>query len=116
MQIRYLSDESDLWTEYIRKHPQATFYHGIGWKEVIESSFGHRTYYLMAMNEGAVSGVLPLVHLKSLLFGSIFCSMPFLNFGGICADDAEAERALLGCGPRTASKKQGRLFGVEASA
>jgi FemAB-related protein (PEP-CTERM system-associated) len=107
MQIRYFSDESDLWTEYVRKHPQATFYHEIGWKDVLERSFGHRTYYLMAMNEGAISGVLPLVHLKSLLFGSIFCSMPFLNFGGICADDAEAERALLDAARELLQKNRG---------
>ena len=79
MQIRMFSDEFDLWTEYIRKHPQATFYHEIGWKEVIERSFGHKTFYLMAMRQDNIAGVLPLVHLKSFLFGSIFCSMPFLT-------------------------------------
>jgi FemAB-related protein (PEP-CTERM system-associated) len=95
MQIRMFSDEFDLWTEYVRKHPQATFYHEIGWKEIIERSFGHKTYYLMAMRQDSIAGILPLVHLKSHLFGSIYCSMPFLNFGGICADDSESERDLL---------------------
>ena len=112
MQIRMFSDEFDLWTEYIRKHPQATFYHEIGWKEVIERSFGHKTYYLMAMRQDNIAGILPLVHLKSHLFGSILCSMPFLNFGGICADDSEAENELLDSGSRTAQKKPGRLSGA----
>jgi len=106
MQIRMFSDEFGLWTEYIRKHPQATFYHEIGWKEVIERSFGHKTYYLMAMRQDSIAGVLPLVHLKSFLFGSIFCSMPFLNFGGICADDSEAERELLDSARELLQKSQ----------
>jgi len=49
----------------------------------------------MAIDNKEVTGILPIVHLKSLIFGSIFCSMPFLNFGGICADDEASERALL---------------------
>lgn len=106
MQIRMFSDEFDLWTEYIRKYPQATFYHEIGWKEVIERSFGHKTFYLMAMRQGNIAGVLPLVHLKSFLFGSIFCSMPFLNFGGICADDSETERELLDSARELLKKNQ----------
>ena len=83
------------WEEYVQKHPDSTFYHRHEWKQVIEKSFGHKTYYLMAVDNGEVVGILPMVHLKSLLFGSIFCSMPFLNFGGICANNDAAEDALL---------------------
>jgi FemAB-related protein (PEP-CTERM system-associated) len=83
------------WEEYVANHPDATFYHRHEWKQVIEKSFGHKTYYLMAVDNDEVNGILPMVHLKSLLFGSIFCSMPFLNFGGICANNDAAESALL---------------------
>ncbi len=48
----------------------------------------------MAIDNDKVAGILPLVHLKSMIFGSIFCSMPYLNFGGICADSETAEKAL----------------------
>lgn len=83
------------WEEYIENHPDSTFYHQHEWKEVIGRSFGHKSYYLMAIEHDQTVGVFPIIHLKSLLFGSIFCSMPFLNFGGICADDADVENALL---------------------
>lgn len=76
-------------------HSDATFYHRIGWKRIIEKSFGHSTYYLMASEGPIIVGVLPIVHLKSMLFGSIMCSMPFLNFGGICANNSEAKSTLL---------------------
>ena len=56
------------WAEYVEKHPNSTFYHRHEWKEVIEKSFGHKTYYLMAFDNNEVIGILPMVHLKSLLF------------------------------------------------
>jgi FemAB-related protein (PEP-CTERM system-associated) len=91
----YTDADRDNWESFVENHPNATFYHRIGWKEVMEKSFGHKTYYLLAEREGQIAGILPIVHVKSLLFGSIMCSMPFLNFGGICADDEEAEKTLL---------------------
>ncbi|MBM4340819.1 MAG: FemAB family PEP-CTERM system-associated protein [Deltaproteobacteria bacterium] len=128
------------WEKYVNENPCATFYHRIEWKEIIEKSFGHKTYYLIALQPSKstnsstaapqhetfnsqlvtcnsepvtrnpqlvtedsctlrdserVVGILPLVHIKSLIFGSIFCSMPFLNLGGVCADNSEAEGLLL---------------------
>jgi len=96
MKIKHI-DRSDFprWEQYVAKHAGSTFYHKIEWKEVIEKSFGHKTYYLLAMEGDNAVGILPLVHLNSFLFGSILCSMPFLNFGGICSENEEAERALL---------------------
>lgn len=51
----------------------------------MEQEFGHKTYYLTATHEQKVVGILPLVELKSFTFGHIVCSLPFLNYGGICA-------------------------------
>lgn len=96
MNVRLYTDaDFNSWENFVNTHPDATFYHRIGWKEVMEKSFGHKTYYLMAFRNNDVSGILPIVHVKSILFGSILCSMPFLNLGGICASDGETERALL---------------------
>ena len=96
MEIIHLDNSNrHMWQKYVENHPDSTFYHRHEWKEVMEKSFGHKTYYLMAVDKNTVRGILPIVHLKSLFFGSIFCSMPFLNFGGICADNKAAEGALL---------------------
>jgi len=95
------------WEQYVRTNPRATFYHRIEWKAIIEKSFGHRTYYLMATENGTPVGILPLVHIRSLLFGSILCSMPFLNFGGVCADDEEVESLLLGDAEKILREKGG---------
>jgi serine/alanine adding enzyme len=87
------------WNEYVALHSHGVFSHHLGWKNIIEKTYGHKTYYLMAVRakEGkrSVEGVLPLAHLKHPLFGNSLISMPFLDHGGILADDAEVERSLL---------------------
>jgi FemAB-related protein (PEP-CTERM system-associated) len=94
--VRQITDSDTVaWERYVSQSPDATFYHRTEWKRIIERSFGHRTYYLMATENGNPVGILPMVHIRSLVFGSIFCSMPFLNFGGVCADDPVVEEALL---------------------
>ncbi len=95
------------WNDYIVSHPHATFYHRLEWKDVIEKSFGHKTHYLIAIDEGDIVGILPIVHLKSLMFGSIFSSMPYLNFGGICANNVEAEESLLAYAEKIVKRDNG---------
>ena len=101
--------DSDIpeWQRYVGENPEATFYHRSEWKNIIEKSFGHKTYYLMALDNEKTVGILPLVHIKSLVFGSIFCSMPFLNFGGVCADNSEVEITLLREAERILKSKNG---------
>jgi FemAB-related protein (PEP-CTERM system-associated) len=55
---------------------------------VIGGVFGHDCPYLEARDpSGALRGVLPLVRVKSLLFGHYLVSMPFLNYGGPLGDE-----------------------------
>ena len=42
-----------------------------------------------------VVGILPLIHLKHILFGNSLISIPFFDIGGLLASDEEAEKALL---------------------
>ncbi len=83
------------WDRYVGDHPESVVYHRWGWKEVVEESFGHRTYYLSARQEGRIVGILPLVLMKSRLFGRFLVSMPFFNYGGLVSDRPEAEARLL---------------------
>ncbi len=48
----------------------------------------------MAQNKGTTCGVLPLVEMRSALFGRFLVSLPFVNYGGILADTPECEAAL----------------------
>jgi FemAB-related protein (PEP-CTERM system-associated) len=77
------------WDQFVWAHTSGTFFHLSGWKRVIERAFGHCTYYLIAERGPAVTGVLPLTHVKSLLFGSSLISNAFGVYGGPIAEDNE---------------------------
>lgn len=86
---------SSEWDDFVATMPDATCYHQSGWKGVIESSFGHQGHYLTAVDcTGKLSGILPLVHMKSRMFGSFLVSLPFVNYGGLLSCNESAEREL----------------------
>lgn len=78
------------WDNFVQSCPDATFFHRAGWKYVIESAFGHRCYFLYAQRAGAICGVLPLVHIKSRLFGNSLVSTGFTVGGGPAVSDSDA--------------------------
>lgn len=111
-QIKYAgSSDRESWDDYVCKHPQASLFHLFGWRNVIQRTYGHATYYLMViraetdaaagigeasrLSAPSIVGVLPVVHLKHRIFGNCLVSLPFLDGGGILADSREAEASLL---------------------
>ena len=82
------------WDAFVTQHPDGTFFHKSGWQRVIEQSFGHATRYLYVERDGIITGVLPLVHVKSWLFGSALISTAFCVYGGPLANDAGSAIAL----------------------
>ena len=74
--------------------PQATFFHRAGWQRLLEQVFGHRTHYLCAVADNRITGVLPLAHVKSVLFGNALTSLPFAVYGGVAAADEASAAAL----------------------
>ncbi len=80
-------DEQAAWNAYVDRHAQASLYHDYRWRKVIEDSFGHECFYFVAKDEqGNIRGVLPLMRLRSRLFGDFAISVPFFNYGGPLAD------------------------------
>lgn len=94
MTIKMLEAETEWWDDFVRRQPAARGPHLSGWKKVIEESFGHTCIYLMAVENGELHGVLPLVHVRSRWFGSFLISVPFLNYGGIVAENDVARDGL----------------------
>ena len=87
--------DASAWDAFLGEAPGASFYHLFAWKGINERSFGHRCFYLAAVDGERFVGVFPIVFIDSRLFGKILCSMPFVNFGGPCVLGPEAEIALL---------------------
>jgi FemAB-related protein (PEP-CTERM system-associated) len=82
------------WDEFVHACPNATFFHRIGWQQIIERVFRHRTHYLLAERAGRIVGVLPLAQVRSRLFGHALVSLPFAVYGGVASTDDEAVPAL----------------------
>lgn len=82
------------WDRFVESAPNATFFHRAGWKEVIQRSFGHSCYFLQAKRDGRTTGVLPLVHLRSRLFGNALISNAYGVYGGPVASDEASLGAL----------------------
>lgn len=97
MQIR-LADDADQssWDAFVLRHPQGLAYQLYAWKMAVEQAYGFRGLYLLAEEEGAVCGVLPLIHLKlPLLGGGRFVSLPYCDAGGVLANDPTIGNALV---------------------
>jgi len=82
--------------QFINNNDTSSSYLDYRWISVIEKSFGHKCYYLVCEEpDGLIAGTLPLVHMKSVMFGNFLVSMPYFNYGGVCADGEESRNLLL---------------------
>ena len=93
--IRLLdSGSARAWDAFVHSMPLGTFFHRAAWAKVIETAFRHRPYFVFAERDGSITGVLPLVQVKTLLFGHSLVSSPFCVYGGPLAADTESSAAL----------------------
>ena len=88
--------EERLWDAFVDTRSDASLYHRSPWRKLIHDLFGHETLYLYAVNAaGDWVGILPVVRLRSRLFGDYMVSMPYVNYGGALGLTAEIEAALM---------------------
>ncbi|MGH7657719.1 MAG: FemAB family XrtA/PEP-CTERM system-associated protein [Gemmatimonadales bacterium] len=81
------------WDAFASRQHGCTHFQRYAWKDLIERVHGHECLYLATLEDGQLRGVLPLIRVKSLIFGHYLVSMPFLNYGGPLGDK-DAVRAL----------------------
>lgn len=89
-----LSNQPGLWNEAIETFPEAGVGHLYDWRKVIKRAYGMESLHLAALDGSRVRGLLPLTFIKSRIFGRSLVSMPYLNDGGILANDHESELLL----------------------
>jgi FemAB-related protein (PEP-CTERM system-associated) len=87
--------EEKRWDRFVQEHPRASFFHLIGWKRIIEKTFGHKARYFYCERGGKITGIAPIFECSNWLIGRCFISIPLAAYGGIVADDPESEKALL---------------------
>ena len=90
-----LTGSEEEWDSFAAMQKGYTHFHRLRWRTVMERVFGHECVYLAARDKtGKLVGILPLVRVRSVVFGHYLVSMPFVNYGGPVGTDA-AIRALV---------------------
>ena len=88
-------DESD-WDDYVVNHKDSRVYHLYKWKELISKRMNHNSVYFIAKDSREnIVGVLPIIHMRSRLFGNFGVSLPYFNYGGALSDSDEIAESLL---------------------
>ena len=95
LRILPLDGRAGGWDEFVATRPEATFFHRASLPPLIAQVFRHRDRSVLALQDGVVVGVLPLVELRTRLFGHALISLPFCVYGGPLASDDAVGRALL---------------------
>ncbi len=98
MEIKHLNIFEDCadWDDYVLNHERGNIYQMSGWGRSVCQSMGHDFYYLYATKDDAICAVLPLIHIRSRLFGNALVSVAFSIGGGPLFDDEEALNLLDG--------------------
>ncbi|MFO0706486.1 MAG: FemAB family XrtA/PEP-CTERM system-associated protein [Nitrospira sp.] len=107
------TDQAD-WAQYVLRAPDATVGHDWAWRGVIRAAYGHEAVYLIARDAGCIRGILPLIEMRSPFGRASWASMPFMDYGGVCADDSrvaalliqEARRLSRACGASALELRQ----------
>ncbi|HYV98131.1 MAG TPA: FemAB family XrtA/PEP-CTERM system-associated protein [Gemmatimonadaceae bacterium] len=105
---RFAGSETE-WNAFARAQAGFTHFHLFRWRAVMERVFGHECIWLAAYDGATLAGVLPLVRVRSAIFGHYLVSMPFLNYGGPLGSPA-AVKALCDEAVRMAARDKVKLL------
>jgi FemAB-related protein (PEP-CTERM system-associated) len=83
------------WDRFADSHGYSGFYHRLAWGEVLHKALGHEPYFLAARRGDAITGLLPLVFVRSLLFGRFLVGLSYVNTGGVLSDCADSTKSLI---------------------
>jgi serine/alanine adding enzyme len=86
-------NDAESWNRFVEHHEHGSTFHRWEWRGVYTGVYGHESPYLMAYEGDSLVGVLPLVRVKSLVFGHYLVSLPFVSYGGPLGT-AAAQRSL----------------------
>lgn len=91
MKIVRVTNE-DRWEEFVEGNDGPVF-DSWGWGELCETC-GHRTYRFAVEEDGDLLACLPLVYMKSYLFGDQLVSMPYSAYGSVVSDKQATEEVI----------------------
>ena len=87
--------DAPAWDQFVSSRPNGTFFHQLGWKRVMEKTYGYKPYYFCAKRGDRITGIAPSFLISNWMMGRCLISLPFAVYGGVCAEDQESEQALI---------------------
>jgi FemAB-related protein (PEP-CTERM system-associated) len=86
--VRIVSDvDAAAWDDLVARSGDSTFFHRFAWRRLLCDAMGYDDRYLCATDADRIVGILPLVGVRSRLFGSSLSSLPFCSYAGPLAED-----------------------------
>jgi len=81
------------WDDFVARADGGSYCHLAGWRDILADVLGAECLYWAAADDnGSWQGVLPLVRVRSRIFGHYLVSLPFLNDGGPLGAPAARDR------------------------
>jgi len=91
--VQSLDGATNSWDEFVAGAAGSSFCHLSGWRGILSDVLGTECLYrVLTDSAGEWHGVLPLVRVKSRIFGHYLVSLPFLNAGGPLGSPAARRR------------------------
>ena len=84
------------WDAFVHSHEAGTAFHLTAWARAIHKTFCHAEHYLAAYRGAELEGILPLIHVRSRLFGNALISNAFGVYGGPLAHSQDVHDVLDG--------------------
>jgi len=97
MDVDICNANSQQYDDFVHRMPGAKLCHLFAWAQNVIRPLGHKPFHLVARQNGAVCGILPLTLIRSRLFGNRMISQAFSNYGGPLAENEAALNALYEC-------------------
>lgn len=95
MEIEVLNSPDPACDSFVTQNPKGKICHLLTWSDTVTRATRLKAFYLVARDpDKNVHGILPLVHVKSKLFGNFMVSQAFSDYGGLLTDLPEARDAL----------------------
>ena len=57
------------WDRFVLAHPKGSFFHQLGWKRVMEKTYGYEPRYLCATRGERITGIAPAILVSSWITG-----------------------------------------------
>jgi FemAB-related protein (PEP-CTERM system-associated) len=98
------------WDGFVKSKPSGTCFHLYGWRQPLEKILGYQCHNLVARLDGVIVAILAIAVVRSSLFGTSACSLPFCSYGGPLGDNDAAIKALLDQARKVSAEAKARYL------